>query len=502
MNASSSRTTVTASPHARKRGQTLDGKWTIGHVVGRGGTATVFEGQGPIGERVAVKILHPQLLHDPSQLERFQLEADLLSRLAHPAFTKVFGNGVTPEGLPYLVMELLDGKPVLDPEQGKKKLPLAEVVRIVTTVLEALGEMHTLGAIHRDIKPGNLHISPDGRVRVIDLGIARSNAGEALTMTGMSIGTPGFMAPEQALSTRDNIGPSTDVFAVGATAIVLLHGDHVRHGAPILEAATRPFPTTASLGIEGPRDLLSVFDRAVRYLPEERFSSAQAMLDALASATAAPPSHARETVPEGAALPLLSPAFADEPTLTIATPATLSLRAERNGKGGTEPVPGMAHGSSVSPKVPRPPPLPRAEPVALLRTSRPPPLPSNVRSIPRLQPRSAEFGTEERGASEAQVERTQAIGAVDAPAVIVPAVGILPPPRWASDVHPAMTDASCDAALRGPRAGAITVRRNDTLARIADWVALALESVVIRLRAWSSRPGLMHEPSKGRADRH
>jgi eukaryotic-like serine/threonine-protein kinase len=276
MNATSY-TTVNASPLARKRGQLLDGKWTLGRIIGRGGTACVYEGESVSGDTVAIKLLYPQLVHDPSHVERFRLEVELLGRLKHPTFVKSIDHGNSPEGLPYLVMELLDGATIL--EVGKPK-PLEEVVGIVRNVLEALGEMHELGAVHRDIKPSNLHVTSEGLVKVLDLGIARAEGGE-VTMTGMAVGTPGFMAPEQAWSKREDIGPSTDIFAVGATAIVLLNGGPVRHGTEILEAATCAFPTCAELGLAGDPEVLSVFDRAVRYAPAERFQSVKEMLDAL-----------------------------------------------------------------------------------------------------------------------------------------------------------------------------------------------------------------------------
>ena len=170
MNATSY-TTVNASPLARKRGQLLDGKWTLGRIIGRGGTACVYEGESISGAPVAVKLLYPQLVHDPSQVERFRLEVELLGRLKHPTFVKSIDHGKSPEGLPYLVMELLDGATIL--ETGKPK-GLEEVVAIVRNVLEALGEMHELGAVHRDIKPGNLHVTSKGIVKVLDLGIALS----------------------------------------------------------------------------------------------------------------------------------------------------------------------------------------------------------------------------------------------------------------------------------------------------------------------------------------
>jgi serine/threonine protein kinase len=286
MSAASPYTTIVATPNLRKRGQVLGGKWTLGRMVGRGGTASVYEGSGLNGEAVAIKVLYPHLAQDPSFVERFRLEVELLGRLQHPAFVKPIDQGRSPEGLPFLVMELLDGATIGEGPDSENPKSLEEVVFIVRSVLEALAEMHSLGAVHRDIKPSNLHLTSDGRVKVIDLGIARSEGAE-VTMAGTAIGTPGFMAPEQALSKKGDIGPPTDIFAVGATAIVLLNGSPVRFGIEILEAATCAFPTCSDLGLGGDSEVLAVFDRAVRYASAERFQSAREMADALDSATQA-----------------------------------------------------------------------------------------------------------------------------------------------------------------------------------------------------------------------
>lgn len=406
MNATSY-TTVNASPLARKRGQLLDGKWTLGRIIGRGGTACVYEGESISGAPVAVKLLYPQLVHDPSQVERFRLEVELLGRLKHPTFVKSIDHGKSPEGLPYLVMELLDGATIL--ETGKPK-GLEEVVAIVRNVLEALGEMHELGAVHRDIKPGNLHVTSKGIVKVLDLGIARAEGGE-VTMTGMAVGTPGFMAPEQAWSKREDIGPSTDIFAVGATAIVLLHGGPVRHGTEILEAATRAFPTCSELGLAGDPEVLAVFDRAVRYAPNERFQSVKEMLDALDVAMGGQSSDFDGDTTLITAEPMVS----DE-TVTRIQPAPRAP-ARAASSGATEP-------QNAITRPLRPPPTTKA---AIPRIPVVPGLPK-VAGIAPLQP----FGARKPGAT---AEATQ--GSTDLTTALPrPAARRTPPPLPA--VEPAL----------------------------------------------------------------
>ena len=501
MNATS-HTTVNASPLARKRGQLLDGKWTLGRIIGRGGTACVYEGESVSGAPVAIKLLYPQLVHDPSHMERFRLEVELLGRLKHPTFVKSIDHGKSPEGLPYLVMELLDGATIL--EAGKPK-GLEEVVGIVRNVLEALGEMHALGAVHRDIKPSNLHVTSEGIVKVLDLGIARAEGGE-VTMAGMAVGTPGFMAPEQAWSKREDIGPSTDIFAIGATAIVLLNGGPVRHGTEILEAATCAFPTCAELGLAGDPEVLAVFDRAVRYAPAERFQSVKEMLDALDLAMAGQSSDF-----DGDTTLITTEPMVSEDTVTRIQPgprvadASVPRRALEPQNPVTRPLRPPAAPMTAIPRIPVPPTLPKIagiSPLQAFGARKPGATPDSASGstdlpIPRTAPRRSppplpgvEPPVLRPVAPPFFAEPPRAVSLHDGSEMHF---GARPPtPGQAFGVHRERTPSLAAVHVPTPPTAIVLARadaKSDPIGWVAQGILRILDAVTSTLRGWAASRG-------------
>jgi serine/threonine protein kinase/tetratricopeptide (TPR) repeat protein len=260
----------------------------------------------------------------------------------HPGVVAVVDNDVTEDGAAFLVMELLDGMNVEELSgHFSRRVELTVAVAVVLQLLDVLAAAHQAGIVHRDIKPANLFVTRDGTVKVLDFGVARvletTRAGAKVTGAGMPVGTPAFMAPEQALARSDEIGPRTDIWSAGATLFTLLSGTVV-HDRPtaaetLVHAATRPAPSLARAARDIPASIVHVVDRALAFDSELRWPSAPAMAVALADAfeqtSGAPPSKATLAAifpPRSSGLPpsidssrVISD-FASAPTLGVSHP--------------------------------------------------------------------------------------------------------------------------------------------------------------------------------------
>ncbi|MFJ5230617.1 protein kinase [Kitasatospora sp. NPDC088391] len=205
-------------------GRALNGRYELGEILGVGGMATVYRGlDHQLGRPVAVKVLNGGLADDPRFAERFAREARLAALLSHPRIVTVFDSGLD-QGSPYLVMELVHGATLgaLVAEQGR--LPVERAVGIAAAVLDALAAAHAQGLVHRDIKPGNIMITHDGGVKVVDFGIARagSSSGQQLTQAASVLGTAAYLSPEQA--TAGDVDARADLYAVGCVLVEMLTG--------------------------------------------------------------------------------------------------------------------------------------------------------------------------------------------------------------------------------------------------------------------------------------
>src|SRR5215475_11233988 len=200
----------------------LDDRFVLEQPIGTGGMGTVFRARDSIsGETVAVKILSDEQGH---LVDRFAREVKVLAELSHPGIVRYISHGVTSSGKPFLAMEWVDGE-TLKTRLERGPLPLGESVLLATRVAEALGVAHARGVVHRDLKPSNL-ILPGGRidqVKVLDFGIAQREGKTQLTQTGTMLGTPGYMAPEQARA-GGQIDARADVFALGCVLFQCLTG--------------------------------------------------------------------------------------------------------------------------------------------------------------------------------------------------------------------------------------------------------------------------------------
>ncbi|GAC1360779.1 MAG: hypothetical protein NVSMB47_13290 [Polyangiales bacterium] len=264
-------------------GRVLRGKWELIRVLGVGGMATVYEGRHRNGSRVAVKMLHPALSASRTLCERFVREGYVANRVGHPGVARVLDDDVAEDdGAAFLVRALIDGV-TLDERARSCRTGDAELLRIARDVLQILAAAHDQGVIHRDIKPDNRMIDGEGRVRVLDFGIAQLLEDEdALTTTGAPFGTPGFIAPEQALGRRDLVGAGTDIYGLGATLFDLASGElvHASEHAQelVVRAATVRARSVATCTSHLSAGVVALIDRATAYHPRERFRSAREML--------------------------------------------------------------------------------------------------------------------------------------------------------------------------------------------------------------------------------
>jgi hypothetical protein len=282
------------SAQARARiGKVLREKWRIDTLLGAGGMAIVYSATHVNnGRRAAIKVLHPALGNNTEVRTRFLREGYLANKVEHPGTVAVLDDDVADDGGVYLVMELLEGETLeARRERLGRPLPFPEVLSIGDRLLDVLAAAHDKGIVHRDIKPDNIFLTRDGAVKVLDFGIAglRALKGARLTLAGSgAIGTPAFMPPEQAHGRWDEVGPRTDIWAVGATMFSLITGRLV-HTAPqltdlMLAAMTQPAPPIASVMPGLPPPVARMIDKALSFDAKDRWADARAMQLALRAA--------------------------------------------------------------------------------------------------------------------------------------------------------------------------------------------------------------------------
>jgi serine/threonine protein kinase len=278
--------------HARL-GTVLRGKYRLDSVLGMGGMAVVYKATHRNQAEYAIKMLHPELSLSDDLRARFLREGYAANSVKHPGVVRVVDDDVSEDGAAFLVMELLDGI-ACDSlcEKLGGRIPLDAACAIAIELLDVLAAAHAKGIIHRDIKPANLFVMRDGTVKVLDFGIARvrdtmTSAANA-TGTGMVLGTPVFMAPEQALGKASDIDARADVWSVGATIFSLASGltVHDADTAPqlLVKLATQPARSLAAVVPGAPPAIVNIVDRALAFDRERRWPTAGAMRDALRSA--------------------------------------------------------------------------------------------------------------------------------------------------------------------------------------------------------------------------
>ncbi len=300
LNPSATQTPVLDPRHGSAAGSTgvvLQDTYTLGTRIGQGGMGEVYEASHVrLPGRFAVKILRPDLVTNRKAVSRFCREAQIMSELRHPHIIQIFDFNASVDGLPYFVMEYLDGVDLETRLTASGALPLGEVVPIVEAVASALGAAHAIGVVHRDLKPANIFLihgegHDDDFVKVIDFGISMTaNSVPGLPAASEILGTPAFMSPEQALGLEGEIDGRTDQFALAGITTLMLTGREpfvgddptsllyqVVHEAPVRLSSILPWDTT---GIQ------AVLDRGLAKRREDRFDSGAAFASALAVAAA------------------------------------------------------------------------------------------------------------------------------------------------------------------------------------------------------------------------
>jgi len=274
-----------APPGPQQRvGTVVNGKWRLDAMIGVGGMAVVYSATHRNGRTAALKMLHPEFARDQTIRERFLREGYLGNKIPHEGRVEVFDNDVTEDGADFLVMELLHGE-TLDQiiKRNAGRLPLSDALEIVEQLLDFLSQCHAQGIVHRDLKPANIFLTEEGRVKVLDFGVAqhREQQNQALTRAGTAIGTPSYMSPEQARGLGDKLDGRSDIFAVGSILFYVLSGQRLHRGRSndesLILAATQPAPSLARVAPETPVEVIALVDKALAWDRRNRFNDAQEM---------------------------------------------------------------------------------------------------------------------------------------------------------------------------------------------------------------------------------
>jgi hypothetical protein len=260
-------------------GSTLGGRYRLVELLGQGGMATIFRAHdGQLGRDVAVKLLRPEFGQDPDFLQRFREEARAAASLSHPNIVAVFDFGQDVSG-PYIVMELIEGQDLASILREQGALAPRQAARICAEVGKALHAAHVRGIVHRDVKPSNVLVAHDGRVKVADFGIARALTESQLTLPGTTMGSVHYFSPEQARG--ENATVASDVYALGIVLFETLTGQRPFSGdgaaAVALARLTTPPPRPSSIRSSVPPSLDAIVLRAMALEPGARFASAAAM---------------------------------------------------------------------------------------------------------------------------------------------------------------------------------------------------------------------------------
>jgi serine/threonine-protein kinase len=264
-------------------GTVLGGRYRLVELLGQGGMATIYRARDNQLERdVAIKVLRPEYGADPDFIDRFRHEAQSAASLNHPAIVAVYDYGADPVG-PFIVMELVEGEDLATVIRRTGALPPRAAARLVAQAARAVAAAHDRGFVHRDIKPGNILVTREGRVKVTDFGIARALSESALTLPGTTLGSVHYFSPEQARG--ETATPASDIYSLGIVLYELLTGRRPWTGDTAAAIATArltgavPSPSAVHGGI--PPTLESIDRRALAPNPEERFASAGEMAAAL-----------------------------------------------------------------------------------------------------------------------------------------------------------------------------------------------------------------------------
>ena len=274
-----------SSPGTDLVGQVLADRYHVVRKLGEGGMGQVYLAEHvKMGRKSAIKVMSPSMVHDPDAVARFNREAANASRISHPNVCAVYDFGETPEGLIYLAMEFIEGEPLTELLAREGELPVARAGAIFLQVADALQAAHDLGIVHRDLKPDNVMLSRgrDGTdvVKVVDFGIAKAVGGrdtQKVTKTGLVVGTPEFMSPEQLAG--DPVDGRSDLYALALVFFKMLTGELPFAGTTAQDTMVqRLTDEPAKLSevrpdLRFPPGLQATLDTALARSPAERYQS-------------------------------------------------------------------------------------------------------------------------------------------------------------------------------------------------------------------------------------
>src|SRR5437899_5072636 len=254
--------------------------------LGEGGMGQVYLAEHvKMGRKSAIKVLNPSMVYDPDAVARFNREAANASRISHPSVCAIYDFGETPEGMIYLAMEFIEGEPLTEVLEREGALPVPRAAAIVAQTAEALQAPHDLGIVHRDLKPDNIMVARtrDGAdlIKVVDFGIAKAvggdEAGQKVTKTGLVVGTPEFMSPEQL--SGDKVDGRSDLYSLGLVLFRMLTGKLPFEATSVQETMIKRLtdePITLAAArpdLAFPPGLQEVLDAALTRSPADRYQS-------------------------------------------------------------------------------------------------------------------------------------------------------------------------------------------------------------------------------------
>ncbi len=349
-----------------KEGTVLGGSYRVLKPIGTGGMGEVYEAEHTrLPRHFAVKVL--RCSPDSGALGRFQQEAEITSRLVHPHIVEVVDCNVTEDQQPYLVMELLEGETLGDRLTRQRRLPPAELARIAAQIGSALAAAHAKGVVHRDLKPQNIFLArtPDGEtsVKILDFGVSKLQGSSGLTQENVVVGSPRYMAPEQALGRNDELDARADIFALGVIFYEAILGERpftARTDVEVMHQVVFEDPPRANLiDPTVPEGVAQVIARAMAKAPSDRYQSVVALVSDLEAAIAHA-SRAGSATGASASVPSTprpfstrdngAPTVVDRPSRGSTGPATPS--AGRTGPPA--PPPAHQHAAAPAASAPRP----------------------------------------------------------------------------------------------------------------------------------------------------
>lgn len=261
-------------------GSLLEGRYRLVELLGRGGMGNVYAAEDVrLGRRYALKILHPELAEDAGYTERFLREAQTIARLQHPNIVDIHSFGHDPSGVVFFTMELLTGED-LNSRIQSRSYDLRQACTWAIQIARAVAAVHDIGLIHRDLKAQNIFLARDRlggeSIKLLDFGIARPQEGSELTRTGVALGTPSYMSPEQIRN--ENLDCRSDIYSFGVLLYKLITGRLPFSGEPIqvaMQHLSSPVPPPSSVmpDFRIPPDLDKIVIKSMAKKPEERFSS-------------------------------------------------------------------------------------------------------------------------------------------------------------------------------------------------------------------------------------